>query len=280
MAAEPRLPNRLQYPLGLQPLKLIVGAGAAVALLTAVATNAVGGGAYFVLCLLALVLAVDWFFGRAGSRRTRQYLQVWALARYDVVLTATAARALSTPARDSQVLIGDWTSQPASVLHQNESGASTYVEVRLASHENGWFLYSPDYGNELPQVVGEGAEQELSATLSPLMGEVLESGGMYCVVSTEADGTRGGLRVTDNATGREIELLWSDALRAELWLASIGATRGDGSMRVEHRAGKLLVDDLLPYMSAENVWVGLNWGAEGATAFEADDMRTFLSRYF
>lgn len=281
--AQPRddqFPRRLPYPAPLRPFKygFSLIAGGAVAF--AVATDQVASGCWTLLGSLALVHATEWYFTRPFGGRSRDLLQRWAAERYEVYLSNADARTLSSVEQQQSARIGDWCSKPLNTSFQNEAGDHSYIEIRLAREGSRWFLYSPDYGEELPhaEVASNEQEQDLSIALSPLMGEVLETGGMFFLNRGGEEEVGRLLKVTDD-NGQDIVLLWSDQLRAELWRAS---TAGELASQIEplHITGEGLIKELLPRLEADGVMVGLNWGAEAATAFSAETLRIFLSRYF
>lgn len=276
-----QFPRRLPYPVALRPFKygFSLIAGGAVAF--AIATDQAGGGSWVLLGLLGLVHGVEWCFARPFARASRMRLQSWAIKRYDVYLSNSEARMLASVEKAAGLKVGDWCSKVVNTSFQNESGERSYIEVRLARQGSLWFLYSPDYGDELPHIEVTGddeQEQDLSIALSPLMGEVLETGGMYFLNAGDEDELGRLLKVTDEE-GQDILLLWSDQLRAELWRASTAGKLGD-QLQALHISGEGLIKELLPKLEADGVLVGLNWGAEEATTFSPETLRTFLARYF
>lgn len=275
-----QFPRRLPYPAALRHFKYGFSLVAGSAIAFAIATDQVGQGSWLLLGLLALVHVAEWCFARPFDGVSRERLRRWTIERYDVYLSRADARVLASAEKVSGARIGDWCSKVVNVSFQNEAGERSYIEVRLVRQGSRWFLYSPDYGEELPheEIVGDEQEQDLSITLSPLMGEVLETGGMYFLNRGSQEDLGYLVKVTDEH-GQDIFLLWSDQLRAELWRSSTAGKLGD-QLEALHISGEGLVKELLPKLEAEGVMIGLNWGAEEATTFSAGTLRTFLARYF
>jgi hypothetical protein len=276
----PNFSKRAPYPAAFRLFKQGFTLAVGSAVLIACALGVASGGAYILLGLLALVWAVDWLFGHPAGRRTRKQLQEWSIERYDTPLSDAEARLLMTPAKQEAGRVGDWCSEAANVLYQNEAGENSYIELRLVRHDGRWFFYSPDYGTEIPRLRDpqEEEEQDLSIALSPLMDEVLETGGMFFLNSGQ-EYTGKFAKVREEVTGRSILLLWTDQLRADLWHASAAEALTSG-VQVMHILGEGLVQELLPRLERDDIYVGLNWGTEGATSYSAATVREYLARYF
>ena len=265
----PPLRHRLPYPPSLRPFRngLTVIIGGAIFI-----TLALPGIHTSVYVLYGLVLALVWgverYFGAAGTRADREAVRRFAFEAYDIVLSNAQARVLTTPATQVLDVYGDWSSQAVNVLYATESGEETYLEVRLSRRGAYWFLFSLDYGSELPRAVREEDEntaevenEALTEELSSILEEIRAAGGVQLLASkTDPWDGRLARGTIPGGQERKAVLVWTDRLRAELWFGSIGKNlEGYQLMFVPYQA---FMAGVLPILTKSGEQVGLNWGQE------------------